>query len=87
MTEKRFTVPLKYRFSHSKIQLNGEPLTNDELIRILNTNDGAFVENFFLKQENERLKQYKKVLMDFDESKRIRVNKNTGEVDLIDKVE
>ena len=57
MTEKRFTVPIKYRFSHSKIQLNREPLTNDELVRILNTNDGAFVENFALKEENEQLKQ------------------------------
>ena len=57
MTEKRFTVPIKYRFSHSKIQLNGEPLTNDELVRILNTNDGAFVENFALKEENEQLKK------------------------------
>ena len=56
MTDKRFTVPVKYRFSHSKIQLNGEPLTNDELVRILNTNDGAFVENFALKTENEQLK-------------------------------
>ena len=57
MTEdKRFTVPLKYLFSHSKIQLNGEPLTNDELVRILNTNDGAFIENFALKKENEQLK-------------------------------
>ena len=55
MTE-RFTVPMKYLFSHSKIQLNGEPLTNDELVRILNTNDGAFVKNFALKQENEQLK-------------------------------
>ena len=57
MTEKRFTVPVKYCFSHSKIQLNGEPLTNDELVRILNTNDGAFFENFSLKQENEQLKK------------------------------
>ena len=57
MTMKRFSVPVKYRFSHSKIQLNEEPLTNDELIRILNTNDGAFVENFSLKQENEQLKK------------------------------
>lgn len=57
MIEKRFTVPIKYRFSHSKIQLNGEPLTNDELVRILNTNDGAFVENFALKKENEQLKK------------------------------
>ena len=57
MTEKRFTVPIKYRFSHSKIQLNGEPLTNDELVRILNTNDGAFVENFALKEENEQFKE------------------------------
>ena len=57
MTDKRFTVPVKYRFSHSKIQLNGEPLTNDELVRILNTNDGAFVENFALKTENEQLQQ------------------------------
>ena len=57
MTAKRFTVPVKYRFSHSKVQLNGEPLTNDELVRILNTNDGAFVENFSLKQENEQLRK------------------------------
>lgn len=56
MIEKRFTVPIKYQFSHSKIQLNGEPLTNDELVRILNTNDGAFVENFALKEEIEQLK-------------------------------
>ena len=58
MTEnKRFTVPVKYVHSHSKIQLNGEPLTNIELVRILNTNDGAFVENFTLKKENEQLKK------------------------------
>lgn len=64
MTEKRFTVPLKYFFSHSKIQLNGEPLTNDELVRILNTNDGAFIENFALKNENEQLKQENETLKD-----------------------
>jgi len=57
MTEKRFTVPVKYCFSHSKIQVNGKPLTNDELVRILNTNDGAFVENFNLKKENKELKE------------------------------
>ena len=57
MTAKRFTVPVKYRFSHSKIQLNGKPLTNDELVRILNTNDEAFVESFALKQKNEQLKK------------------------------
>jgi len=55
MTEKRFTVPLKYSLSHSKIQLDGEPLTNDELVRILNTNDGAFLENFNLKEEKKEL--------------------------------
>lgn len=66
---KRFTVPVKYRFSHSKIQLNGEPLTNDELVRILNTNDGAFVENFFLKQENEQLIEELKELKIDNESK------------------
>ena len=33
---KRFTVPLKYCLSHSKIQCDGTPLTNDELVRILN---------------------------------------------------
>lgn len=59
---KRFTVPVKYRFSHSKIQLNGEPLTNDELVRILNTNDGAFVENFTLKNEINKLKEEKEQL-------------------------
>ena len=64
MTDKRFTVPVKYRFSHSKIQLNGEPLTNDELVRILNTNDGAFVENFSLKQENEHIKHTIKTMME-----------------------
>ena len=59
---KRFTVPVKYRFSHSKIQLNGGPLTNDELVRILNTNDGAFVENFTLKNEINKLKEEKEQL-------------------------
>ena len=57
MTTKRFTVPIKYVHSHSKIQLNGEPLTNAELVRILNTNDGAFVENFFLTQKIEQLQK------------------------------
>lgn len=57
MTEKRFTVPDRYQFSHSKVQLNGETLTNDEIVRLLNVNDGAFVENFNLKKENEQLKQ------------------------------
>ena len=56
MTEKRFTVPLKYSLSHSKIQCDGEHLTNDELVRILNTNDGAFLENFNLKEEKKELK-------------------------------
>lgn len=63
MTEKRFTVPIKYRLSHSKIQLNGEPLTNDELVRILNINDGAFLENFVLKEEKEQLKKQRKELL------------------------
>lgn len=54
---KRFTVPDRYQFSHSKVQLNGEPLTNDEIVRILNTNDGAFLENFYLKKENKELKK------------------------------
>ena len=57
MTEKRFTVPDRYQFSHSKVQLNGEPLTNDEIVRVLNVNDGAFVENFNLKKENKELKK------------------------------
>lgn len=57
MTEKRFTVPVKYCLSHSKIQLDGEPLTNEELVRICNTNDGAFTENFALKQEIIELKK------------------------------
>ena len=58
MTEnERFTVPLKYSLSHSKIQCDGKPLTNDELVRILNTNDGAFLENFNLKKENQELKR------------------------------
>ena len=74
MTEKRFTVPIKYRFSHSKIQVNGEPLTNDELVRILNTNDGAFVENFALKEENEQLK--KQLADDFNQSNCITVQKS-----------
>ena len=52
---ERFTVPLKYSLSHSKIQCDGEPLTNDELVRILNTNDGAFLENFNLKEEKKKL--------------------------------
>ena len=58
MTE-RFTVPLKYSLSHSKIQFDGEPLTNNQLVRILNTNDGAYLENFNLKKENEQLKLFK----------------------------
>lgn len=57
MSEKRFTVPLKYSLSHSKIQCDGKPLTNDELVRILNINDGAFLENFNLKKENKELKE------------------------------
>ena len=60
MTEKRFTVPDRYRFSHSKVQLNGEPLTNDEIVRVLNVNDGAFVENLHLKKENRELKEERK---------------------------
>ena len=65
MVDKRFTVPVKYCFSHSKIQLNGEVLTNDELVRILNANDGAFVENFALKTENEQLKKEAEQKMKF----------------------
>lgn len=58
MTEKkRFTVPLKYSLSHSKIQCDGKPLTNGELVRILNANDGAFLENFYLKEENNELQK------------------------------
>ena len=38
-----------------------------------------------LEKENKQLKQYKKAIWDCDSSKIIRVNKNTGEVDLIDK--
>ena len=57
MTEKRFTVPDRYQFSHSKVQLNGEPLTNDEIVRLLNVNDMAFVENLNLKKENKELKK------------------------------
>ena len=53
---KRFTVPDKYQFSHSKVQLNGEPLTNAEIVRLLNVNDGAFVENLNLKKENKEIK-------------------------------
>ena len=68
MTE-RFTAPMKYLLSHSKIQLNGELLTNNELIRILNTNDGAFVENFSLKQENEQLKLQNKELKEDNDIK------------------
>lgn len=58
MTEKeRFTVPLRYSLSHSKIQCDGIPLTNDELVRILNTNDGVFLEYFKLKEEHKKLKE------------------------------
>lgn len=53
----RFTVPVKYSLSHSKIQLNGQPLTNAEIVRLLNTNDEAFVKNFNLKREIEELKK------------------------------
>ena len=38
-----------------------------------------------LAEENEQLKQYKKALWDWNSSKIIRVNMNTGEVDLVDK--
>lgn len=66
MTEnERFTVPLKYSLSHSKIQCDGKPLTNDELVRILNTNDGAFLENFNLKKENKELKRLIKKMGEF----------------------
>ena len=65
MTEKRFTVPSKYSLSHSKIQCDGTPLTNDELVRILNTNDGAFLENFNLKKENKELKEENEQLKSF----------------------
>ena len=68
MIEKRFTVPIKYQFSHSKIQLNGKPLTNDELVRILNTNDGAFVENFALKEEIEQVKKDRFICVDCEHS-------------------
>lgn len=58
MTEnKRFTVPLRYSLSHSKIQCDGIPLTNDELVRILNTNDEVFLEYFKLKEEHKELKE------------------------------
>lgn len=72
MTEnKRFTAPDRYRFSHSKIQLNGEPLINDEIVRVLNVNDEAFVENFNLKKENKELKeeneQLKSVNMEYED--------------------
>ena len=60
-TAKRFTVPLKYSISHSKIQCDGTPLTNDELVRILNTNEGAFLENFNLKKENKELKEHEEL--------------------------
>lgn len=38
-----------------------------------------------LKEENKQLKQYKEAIWNCDSSKIIRVNKNTGEVDLVDK--
>ena len=38
-----------------------------------------------LHEENKQLKQYKKALWDWNSSKIIRVNRNTGEVDLVDK--
>ena len=59
---KRFTVPAKYGISHSKIQLNGQPLTNNEIVRIINSNDGAFIENFTLKYEINKLKKENKQL-------------------------
>ena len=76
MTENRFTVPIKYQFSHSKIQLNGKPLTNDELVRILNANDGAFVENFALKEEIEQLKSEINML-------KITIGRNEGYIDML----
>ena len=83
MTENRFTVPLKYSLSHSKIQLNGEPLTNNELVRILNTNDGAFLENFNLKRENKKLKEEIEKLQRFEhtgEHIRLSINIETGKL-------
>ena len=66
MTENnRFTVPVKYSLSHSKIQLNGQPLTNAEIVRLLNANDGAFVKNFNLKREIEELKKENEQLKQF----------------------
>lgn len=57
MTEtKRFSVPDKYKFSHSKVQVNGKPLTNDEIVRLLNVNDGAFIDNVTFKKEINELK-------------------------------
>lgn len=38
-----------------------------------------------LAEENKQLKQYKDAVLNCDSSKIIRVNRNTGEVDLIDK--
>lgn len=67
MTEnERFTVPSKYCLSHSKIQCDGTLLTNNELVKILNINDGAFLENFNLKIKNKELqernnRQYKRL--------------------------
>ena len=39
-----------------------------------------------LEKENGQLRQYKDAIFNWDSSKIIRVNKNTGKVDLVDKV-
>lgn len=48
----------------------------DEFISLLNS----------LNEENKQLRQYKDAIFNWDSSKIIRVNMNTGEVDLVDKV-
>lgn len=54
---------------------NGEFITPHQVVNLLND----------LYEENQHLKQYRKAIWDWDSSKIIRVNKNTGEVDLVDK--
>ena len=80
MTEKRFTIGDRtlqevYECCIPAILDGGIPCTQSQVLKLLNE----------LNEENKQLKQYKKALWDWDSSKIIRVNMNTGEVDLVDK--
>ena len=56
-----------------------------EIKRLKTLNQELLESNAKIRIENKQLKQYKKAIFDCDSSKIIRVNKNTNEVDLVDK--